>query len=271
MHLKMTIQSVNSPNNLARKAVGTLLTASSLVISSPAMALTLITDRSILRASERLDFSSLGRVFNPFAPTTGDSFLPNTFAATSDDGLELSIDIAPSNDPAISPPFIFQTTSLPGGIPTNFADGDFILFTGVDFRTFPAPGNSGPLTIEFATPVTGAGTQIAVDDTLSFIATISAFDDGGNFLSSFSVPGTSSTALDDSALFLGVASESANIARLVYSTSVPNRAIGINTVSISNGTAIPEPAAFFGLLTVAIFSIFGFSKRKYFCFQSCER
>lgn len=262
----MTIQSVNSPNNLAIKAVGTLLmlTAYSLVISSPAMALTLITDRSTLRANDHLDFSSLERVFNPLAPNTGDSFLPNTFTATSDNSLELSIDIASSNDPAITPPFIFQTTSPPGGIPTNFANGDFILFTGADFRTFPAPGNSGPLTIEFATPVSRAGTQIAVDDTLSFIATISAFDDGGNFLSSFSVPGTSSTALDDSALFLGVASESANIGRLVYNTSVPNRAIGINTVSISNSTRIPEPAAFLGLLTVVIFSIFEFSKGKYF-------
>lgn len=247
----MTIRSVNlSLNNLAVAVVGTLLTASSLVISDPVRALTLLTDRSQLNANDSLDFSSLGRVFNPFAPPNADSFLPNSFPAISDNGLELNFALPPSNDPAISPAFIFQTSSPPGGIPTNFGDGDFILFTGLDFRFFPAPGNPGPLTIDFASPVTGAGTQIAVDDTLSFTAFLSAFDDGGNLLGSFSVPGTSSLALDNSALFLGVTSEEADIARLVYSSSAPNRAIGINTVSLSTTTTL-EPSALFGLLILA--------------------
>lgn len=246
-------------NNLAVAFVGTLLTASSLVISSPVRALTLINDRPQLKANDSLDFSSVGRVFNPFTPPTPDSFLPNTFAATSDKGLELNINIPPSNNPAISPPFIFQTASPPEGIPTNFADGDFILFTGIDFRFFPAPGNPGPLTIDFETPVTGAGTQIAVDDTLSFTASLSAFDNGGNLLGSFSLPGTSSLELDNSALFLGVTSEEANIARLVYSTNVSNRAIGINTLSIRTRTT-PEPSAFFGLLILATSGISWFSK-----------
>lgn len=257
----MTIRPVNlSFNNLAVAVIGISLTASPLVISSPVRALTLITDRSTLRANDRLDFSSLGQVFNPLAPsTTPDSFLPNTFSATSDNGLELNLDIPPSNDPASTPPFIFQTTSV--GIPTNFADGDFLLFTGADLRFFPSPGNPGPLTIDFATPVTGAGTQIAVDDTPSFTAFLSAFDDGGNLLGSFSVPGTSSGALDNSALFLGVTSEEANVARLVYSTSASNRAIGINTVSITTRT-IPEPSALFGLLVVATSGISWFSSSQ---------
>ena len=259
----MTIRPVNQTlNNLAVVLVGISLTAGNLVISSPVRALTLITDRSRLRANDRLDFSSLGKVFNPLAPsTTPDSFLPNTFSATSDNGLELNLDIPTSNDPASTPPFIFQTTSLPVGIPTNFADGDFLLFTGADLSLFPSPGNPGPLTIDLATPVTGAGTQIAVDDTPSFTAFLSAFDDGGNLLGSFSLPGTSSGALDNSALFLGVISESANIARLVYSTNASNRAIGINTVSISTRT-IPEPAALFGLLVVATSGISWFSRSQ---------
>ncbi len=253
----MSIRPVNQTlNNLAVVVVGISLTAGNLVISSPVRALTLITDRSRLRANERLDFSSLGKVYNPLAPsTTPDSFLPNTFSATSDKGLELNLDIPTSNDPDSTPPFIFQTTSLPVGIPTNFADGDFLLFTGADLSLFPSPGNPGPLTIDFVTPVTGAGTQIAVDDTPSFTAFLSAFDDEKNLLGSFSRPGTSSGALDNSALFLGVISESANIARLVYSTNASNRAIGINTVSISTRT-IPEPAALFGLLLVATSGIF---------------
>ncbi|VEP17892.1 conserved exported hypothetical protein [Hyella patelloides LEGE 07179] len=250
-------RSINfSLNNLAVAVMGTVVTASSLAIAAPVKALTLVTDRSTLRTSDRLDFASLGRVFDPVAPPTPDSFLPNTFSATSENGLELNFAIPPSNDPAISPPFIFQTGFPPEGIPTNFADGDFLLFTGADFRFFPSPGNPGPITIDFTTPVTGAGTQIAVDDTLSFTASVSAFDDGGNLLDSFSVPGTSSLALDNSALFLGVVSEEANISRLVYSSSVPNRAIGINTVSISNGTTIPEPSTLFSLVIIASSSIY---------------
>ena len=239
-----------SLNNLAVGFVGTLLTATPLVISSPVQALTLITDRSQLEANDSLDFSSLGQVFNPLVPPTADSFLPNTFVATSDRGLGLEFNIPPSNNPAISPPLIFQTTPAPDGISTNFADGDFILFTGLDFRFFPAPGNPGPLTIDFETPIIATGTQIAVDDTSSFTAFLSAFDDGGDLLGSFSVPGSSSLALDNSASFLGVTSEAANIARLVYSTSVPNRAIGINAVSIKRKT-IPESSTLFGLLVLA--------------------
>lgn len=257
----MTIR-LNFSFNKFVAIAGSLLAASSAVISLPANALTLVTERSALRGNDNLDFASLEQVFNPFAPPTPDSFLPNTFSATSENGLELDFTIPPSENPAISPPFIFETGFPPDGIPTNFADGDFLLFTGADFSAFPAPGNDGPITIDFATPVTGAGTQIAVDDTLSFTANIAAFDDEGNLLNNFSVPGTSSVSLDNSALFLGVVSQEANIARLVYSSSVPNRAIGINTISISNGTAIPESSNLFGLLIIATSSIYFFASKS---------
>jgi hypothetical protein len=253
---------MKSFNNLPVAIAGTFITASTFAIVYPVQALTLVSDRSSLGANDSLDFGSLGKRFNPFAPPTPDSFLPNNFSATSTNGLELNFEIPPSNDPAISPPFIFQTGFPPTGIPTNFADGDFLLFTGADFRTFPAPGNSNPITIDFATPVIGAGTQIAVDDTLSFTANVSAFDNEGNLLDSFSLPGTSSLALDNSALFLGVVSEEANIARLVYSSSVPNRAIAINTLSISNETKIPESSSLLGLLIVTTSSIFYFASKS---------
>ena len=251
-------------NNLIITVLGTLLASSSFAIASSAKALTLVTERSALNANDSLDFGSIEPVFNPFAPPNPDSFLENSFSAISTNGLELDFTIAPTDNPAISPPFIFQTGFPPNGIPTNFPDGDFLLFTGAAFGSFPAPGNSAPITIDFATPVNGAGTQIAVDDTFSFTASVSAFDDAGNLLDSFSAPGTSSIELDNSALFLGVLSEEANIARLVYSSSVENRAIGINTVSINDGTTIPEPSMIFGLLIIAGSSIYGFaSKSRY--------
>lgn len=258
----MTIRLNFSFNNWFIAIASSLLAASSVTIALPVRALTLVTERSVLRANDKLDFASLERVFNPFAPPTPDSFLPNSFSAISENNLELNFTIPPSENPAISPPFIFETGFPPDGIPTNFADGDFLLFTGADFSAFPTPGNDGPITIDFATPVTGAGTQIAVDDTLSFIANIAAFDDEGNLLNNFSVPGTSSVSLDNSALFLGVVSEEANIARLVYSSSVPNRAIGINTISINNGTVIPESSNLFGLLIIATSSIYIFAGKS---------
>ena len=57
---------------------------------------------------------------------------------------------------------------------------------------------------------------------------ISAFDDANNLLGTFSLPGISSGAQDDSAVFLGVKSDIANIKSLVFRTSSPQRGFGIN-------------------------------------------
>jgi hypothetical protein len=233
---------------------GLALTTSLTLWSTSVKALTLVTDRTALNANDLLDFSTVGEPFNPLQPNP-QSFLPNSINANSANGLGLNINIAPSTNPAISPPFVLQTGAPPTSIPTNFANGDYVLFTGADVRSFPATGNSGPVTINFDTPVQSAGTQIAVDDTFTFDASVSAFDSGGNLLGTFSAPGTSSTNLDNSALFLGVSSDSANISRLVYNTSIPDRAIGINALSInSNGITnhnttnkVPEPYSLFGL------------------------
>ena len=248
-------------NPIATTVVGALLTGYSMAIAIPANAVTFVTERSALNANDSFDFGSLGGIFDPFAPPTPDSFLSNNFSATSVNGLELDFTVPPTDDPFISPPFIFQTGS---DIPTNFADGDFLLFTGADFRAFPAPGNSAPVAIDFATPVFGAGTQIAVDDTFSFNANVSAFDSGGNLLDSFSIPATSSLYLDNSAVFLGIVNEEANISRLVYSSSVDNRAIGLNTISINSigERTISESTSILGLLFVATCSIFCLAQKQ---------
>lgn len=224
---------------------GLVLTTLLIALPSPGLALSLITNRATLGESDRVDWSSL-------ATTPPLTFLPNSFSATSETGLGLTVEIPPATQPGITPPLIFQTSPA---FPTNFANGDFILFTGLTPGLFPSPGNPGPLAITFDKPVSAAGAQIAVDDITQFTAFISAFDSTNNLLGTFSAEGTSSLALDNSALFLGVDSDSANIARLVFSSSVSERALGINALSLKTPT-VPEPnsvvaIAFVGLLTFA--------------------
>lgn len=222
-------------------------------IPLPVHAIALVTEWAALGGNDQVDWSSLG----PVAPF---NFLPNSFSATSEGGLGLSVEIPELTD--LTSPFVFQTLPRPG-VPTNFASGDFILFTGFIPGPPPAVGNPGPLTINFDVPVRGAGTQIAVDDTLEFTAFISAFDSANNLLGSFSAPGTSSLALDNSALFLGVFSDTPNISKLVYSSSAPDRAFGINTLSLAaDSVAVPEPSSILGLLVCSALGI-GFTlKRK---------
>lgn len=240
-----------SVRNLSTATTGVALTAILATLSSPVQAIALITERTALGANDQIDWSSLGPV-NPF------NVLPNSFSATSEGGLGLGVEIPPAAGPNFTPPFVFQTLPPPG-IPTNFASGDFILFTGFIPGPPPAVGNPGPLTITFDTPVRGAGAQIAVDDTTRFRASISAFDQTNTLLGIFEADGTSSLALDNSALFLGVRNDTANISRLVFRSSAPNRALGINTLSI---VAVPEPSCALSLLALGVLGVGSALKRK---------
>lgn len=216
----------------AGSAIGTLL----ILLAAPVKAanLTFVSDRAALGASDRVDWSILGPVQPPF------KVLPNSISVTSEKGLVINVNIPQAATPGVTPPLLFQTLPSPG-IPTNFASGDFILFAGLQPGPPPSVGNPGPLTIAFDRPVAAAGTQIAVDDTFFFTAFISAFDSDNNLLASFSAPGTSSLALDNSAQFLGVRSDVANISRLVFSSSESDRGLAINALSIAE--AVPEPSS----------------------------
>ena len=227
---------------IASGAISTFL----ITLSSPALGVSLVTSRSNLGSNDQLNWSSLGTVANP--PTDFTEVLPSSFSANSSQGL--GVDMAfPTPETDITQPFVFQTQS--GGLETGFADGDFILFSGFNPEFFPAPGNPGPLTITFDEPVFGAGTQIAVAQIPDFIASISAFDREGSLLGNFDLPGTSSVDLDNSAVFLGVSSDTANIKQLVFNTSVANGAFGINTLSIV-AVDVPEPSS---LLTLSLLGL----------------
>lgn len=204
-----------------------------------------VSSRAELGGNDQLNWSSLGRIFDPRNPDPA-AFLNPSFTATSQRGVDLTVDIPTRFDLGVTPPFVFETLP-PEGIPTNFASGDFLLFTGLNFASgFPAVGNPGPLTISFKDPVLAAGAQFSVDDTPSFDAIISAFNQDGVLLETFTMLGAASIALDNSAVFLGIQSDTANIARLEFSSSEPDRAFAINTLSLA--VAVPEPTAIAGLL-----------------------
>ncbi len=235
------------------------ITAIITILPLPVKAATfLVNERALLGGNDEVDWGSLGKVFNPSAPDFS-VFLPNSFSAKSQGGLGLDVNIAPAKSFQITPPFIFQTLPPPG-IRTNFAQGDFILFGGINpagFRPLPpgspdprTEGNGGPFSISFAQPVFGAGTQIAVDiSNLEVETFINAFDSKNNLLGSFSTLSTSSLKLDNSAVFLGVRSDTANISRLVFSSSAPQYGLAINQVSI---VAVTEPTLTLAILAFGI-------------------
>ncbi len=234
----------------ASKSVLTL-TVLLATIASPACAATLVTNRAALGGNDQINWSSLGKVFNPLAPNPT-VFLSNSFSAVSPKGEQVNVQIPATQTSGITPPLVFVTTAPPQGIPTNFANGDYVLLTGLNPGVNPSPGNPGPITITFNTPVKAAGTQVAVDDTLNFTAFVSAYDKAGNLLGSFQAPGNSSVALNNSAIFLGVSSDTPNIAQLVYSSSISNRALGINTLSIAT---VPEPRSIYGFIAFGVLSL----------------
>ena len=104
----------------------------------------------------------------------------------------------------------------------NFAVGDKALWTGYD--PSPLAYHNGPMTIVFASPILGAGAQIQANEPWTFVATIEAYDQANNSLGSFQANGNYNTNRDNSAIFIGVKSDSANIAKLVLNVTQVNPA-----------------------------------------------
>jgi hypothetical protein len=244
-HRPSALASSKSYNrSLKISTIGAAISALTILFPTQAFGITLVTSRAALGETDRVDWSSVG----PIVPPAPFKTLPYNFSTTSVQGLGVNVNVPVpvfTGPPTITPPLLFQTSAT--GIPTNFADGDFVLFTGLKPGPAPAIGNPGPLTITFNSPVSAVGTQIAADDaTTPYTVNIFAYDLSNTLLGNFTIGGTSSLALDNSAQFLGVSSDVANISKIVYSTSESNRAFGINALSIAQ--PVPEPLTIFGTI-----------------------
>lgn len=186
----------------------------------PASATTMsVTTRSALGANDLLDWAQIG---------TDGSAAANPASLLSNDGLAITVSQPTGNGQR-------RTQSGPSGSwDGNFTPGDAVYWTGTN--------NAGPVTIVFATPVRGVGGQIqplvggASNPYGAFTGTIQAFDASDTLLGTFSASGTSSGAADGSALFLGIKSDTANIAKVTF--DAPNTSsLGLNQISL----LVPEP------------------------------
>ncbi len=210
--------------NLLLALAGAVVAAFS--AANPSQAFSLITSRSALGADDALDWSVLGS-----AGTSVSS--PFTVSSASDNRITGSI---PSNP--------FERRNQGNGWNGNFASGDALLWT---------QNNPGPLQLVFSQAVRGVGTQIQVDSYSLFTAAIEAFNSSGTSLGRFTLAGSSTNAGDNSAIFIGVLSDNADIARLLLNVQ-DNNDFAINQVSFNTtgGTPIPTPALLPGLIGLGL-------------------
>jgi hypothetical protein len=106
-------------------------------------------------------------------------------------------------------------------------------------------GGQEPVTLTFSSDVQSAGVQIDPDAStpVSFTANISAYDSSNNLLGAFSEAGSfGGFNPNDVALFIGVQSDSADIAKVIISTNTNDFAISAGN-STQSGSTTPEPAS----------------------------
>jgi hypothetical protein len=237
----------SSRKSVLNSQLAVFATLTTFFLSSPANAITFVRDRNLLPSNDQIEWSNLGKILNPFAPNPND-FLSNSFSGESSNGLSFSVNIPPTEGD-ITLPFVFQNNPP---AQTNFVPGEYLLFTGFSPTVIPT-GNSNPLTIVFDRNVKAAGAQIAASgsENINYEVSISAFDDRNNLLGTFSRQGVSSGARDNSAVFLGVKSDTAKIKKLVFQTTSLERGFGIDRVSIAT---VNEPNA--GLMVLIFGTLF---------------
>ena len=174
-----------------------------------------------LGATDSIDWGQLGGTFTSVSSgVTVTSTLGQTATVTSGGGME-------RRDEA-------------NGWGGNFANGEHLLWTA---------GNGPDITLTFANAVQSVGAQFQADFYGPFTAEL--IGSNGAVLGSFALGGNSDGNNDNSAVFVGLMSTSADIKQVQFhltsSVGSPND-FAIGTVSFAGG-AVPEPATWALMIT----------------------
>jgi hypothetical protein len=207
---------MNTIRRRSMLAMAALAVVAGAVQRAPA-GVTLVTSTTALAPNDSIDWGQLG------PDSTG---LPSSTAVTSANGLAATVTTA-------DPTGLLRVDEGLSWI-GNFTVGDHLITSNQssDFN----------LTIGFASPVSGAGAQIQLDNAGPFTATITAFS-GTNSLGTFTENGLSTALEDGSAIFIGVSDTKAEITSIVFGISNPPSVSGdfaINSLLISS---VPEPSS----------------------------
>jgi hypothetical protein len=213
----------------------------SLALVGPALAAPVeINSRAALGGDDFIDWGTLG------PPGTS---LGVTFMVTSNGGLGATVS-------STATPFgASRRNQGPMDWNGSFALGDELLFSG-----FSGVGTARPtVTIQFSTPVAGAGAQIEdafLTGVSPYIAGLQVFGSANTLLASFTETGISTEgSANNSAIFLGVLNDAANIDHITYRISeATNALVGfalnqLDIVTTPRTTPVPEPGIFLLLVT----------------------
>lgn len=189
----------------------------------------IVTSRAALAGDDFIDWWQVPASYS----TATAHGLTSPLSVVSDDGLSATV----SNTPSPGMWRVIQSCGGYGGFQfaANFDACAPVLLSQNTYDT------SNRISIGFATAIAGGGAQFAnAAAYLGFTAFVSAYDAGGNLLESVALGGTTTGAGDNSAIFLGITRQQADIARLDFTTQHAfGTYFGINRVELD--LTAPEP------------------------------
>jgi hypothetical protein len=193
----------------------------SLAHAAPVM----VTDRASLGGNDFVDWAVLGPSY---------TVVTSPFSIASNSGREMCTVSNPTDD--------FERLEQDNGWWGNFALGDAVLWTHFTV---------GPMIIEFDHPVIAAGAQIQGAFPGTFTAKLEVYDVSNTLIASFTLPGNSTSASDNSAIFLGVLDTGPTIKRIVYSVDNLTQDFAINRLALLIQTTSVPSMSRWGMIVFA--------------------